>query len=294
MRTALRNTLLLLVAVVAVTACQRRSSRMSALGSGGIGAVAGDPVAGGLFQIGKRVPGSPIRDASDLYVQDAGRKLIRNGEMSIEVRDFDATARKVAEIAQLFGGYVADSQASGDGGRRSGTMTIRVHAGLFDEAVKALRVLGKVQTEHVGTQDITKAYTDLEARLRVKTDAAERIRDILKTKSAKLADVLEAEKQLSALIEQIEVMKGERRFYDQQVALSTIAADLHEPEAVTRASAFAPLRAALRDSLSTLSESLAGFVTGTLYVLPWAALLFLLVSLWRRRRRAPKAQPVTD
>lgn len=225
---------------------------------------------------------------------DAGRKLIRNGEMSIEVRDFDATARKVTEIAQSFGGYVADSQASGDGGRRSGTMTIRVRADAFDEALKALRALGKVQTEHVGTQDITKAYTDLEARLRVKSDAAERIREILKSRSAKLADVLEAEKQLSALIEQIEVMRGERRFYDQQVALSTISADLHEPEAVARPSAFAPLRTALRNSLSTLSESLAGFVTGTLYVLPWAALLFVLVSLWRRRRRVPKTQPVTD
>ena len=142
-------------------------------------------------------PSSPAPDVSALFVLDAGRKLIRDGEMSIEVRDFDATARKIAEIAQLFGGYVADSQASGDGGRRSGTMTIRVHAGSFDEAVKALRALGKVQTEHVGAQDITKAYTDLEARLRVKSEAAERIREILKTRSAKLADVLKARKNLS-------------------------------------------------------------------------------------------------
>ena len=185
---------------------------------------------------------------------------------------------------------MAESQTSGEGGARRGALTIRVRAANFEEAVKALKILGKLKSEHVATQDITKAYADLETRLRVKRDAAERIREILRHRTSGLAEVLEAERQLSSLIEQIEVMEGERRYYDQQVALSTIAAEIHEPEAVTRPSAFAPLKDAFRNSLHSLSDSLGTFVTVVLYLFPWALSLALLVFLARRiRRRRPTA-----
>jgi hypothetical protein len=213
------------------------------------------------------------------------RKLIQNGEVSIEVRDFDTAAGKAGEIARSLGGYVADSQAAGEGRRRHGALTVRVPAGSFEKALGELRHLGKVQSEHLGVQDISKAYTDLESRLMVKRDAAGRIREILRNRTAKLSDVLEAEKQLTELVEQIEVMEGERRFYDQQIALSTIKAELHEPESITRPSALEPLREALRDSLYNLSSSLAAFVTGILYVAPWALLIIVLVVLLRRARR---------
>ncbi|MEO8189858.1 MAG: DUF4349 domain-containing protein [Acidobacteriota bacterium] len=215
-------------------------------------------------------------------------KLIRNGEISVEVADFEVASRKAAGIAATFGGYVSDSQASGEGSRRRGTVSLRVRADSFERALAALKELGKVQSEHVSTNDITRAYTDLEARLQVKRDAAVRVREILKNRTARLADVLAAEKQLSELVEQIESMEGERRYYDQQVALSTIAAELHEPESVTRPSAFAPLRQALRDSVYNLSASLGTFVTGLLYLLPWAiatAAMLLVVRRVRRRRR---------
>ena len=301
MRVVRAGTLLLAAAVLVGIGCKKASpgGRFASVGGGVLGY---QSVASSVHQeaaaaaprvleeaVSKAAPG---RDSA-LAAMDAGRKLIRNGEIAIEVRDFDASGRKVADLARSLGGYVADSQAVGDGGGRRGTLTIRVRASSFDEALRELRSLGKVQSEHVGTQDITKAYTDLEARLRVKRDAAERVREILRTRTARLSDVLEAEKQLSDLIEQIEVMEGEHRYYDQQVALSTIAAELHEPEAVTRPSAFAPLRDALRDSIYNLSASLAVFVTGIVYILPWALLAGVLLILLRgvRRRSARIATP---
>ena len=255
---------------------------------------------GSLQQVLKASPLSPPpeREAADASVAEpkpvsdnrsdtaplAGRKLIRNGEVSIEVRDFESAARQASAIAAMYGGYVSDSQAAGEGTRRHGMITVRVRAAAFEQALGALKALGKVQTEHVGTQDITKAYMDLEARLRVKQDAADRLRDILKNRTARLADVLAAEKELTALVEKIESMEGERRYYDQQVSLSTISAELHEPEAVTRPSAFDPLRQAIRDSVYNLSSSLATFVTGMLYVLPWALVIAALILIVRRLR----------
>ena len=286
MRPSVRAALLIALAPALTAAACRRHSYAKSAGIAGASLASREAV---VMQAG-RAPApaaeAPARDGSPPPEPPIdGRKLIRNGEVSLEVRDFEASSRKVGEVARSFGGYVVDSQAGGDTGRRTGTVVIRVRADAFEEALQALRALGKVQSEHVRPQDNTKAYTDLDTRLRVKRDAAERIREILKTRSTRLADVLAAEKELSGLVEQIETMEGEKRFYDQQIALATIAAELHEPEAVARPSAFAPLRAAVRDSLYNLSESLAAFLTGILYVLPWAALLIALSSAWRRRQR---------
>jgi hypothetical protein len=44
--------------------------------------------------------------------------------------------------------------------------------------------------------------------------------------------VLEAERELARVTEEIERMEGERRYYDQQIALSAIVVTLREPEPV--------------------------------------------------------------
>jgi len=214
----------------------------------------------------------------------AAQKLVRNAEVSVEVDDFAAANRKADEIARTFGGYVADAQSSGETRRRRGTLTLRVRADRFDAALAALESLGRVRSEHVTVEDVTKAYADLEARLRVKRDAAERIRAILRDRTAKLADVLKAETELSSLVEQIETMEGERRYYDRQIAFSTIAADLAEPESAARPSAFDPLAEALRNSFATLSRSLAVLLVGAIAVLPWALVFAALLALRRRLR----------
>jgi hypothetical protein len=233
-------------------------------------------------------------DPPSLQAMLAARKLIRTAQVALEVRSYDEAADQVARVAESHGGYLADAQASrGAQDRRRGTLVIRVPAERFAAAYAALKGLGKVETETVSTQDVTKAYADLETRLRVKRDAEGRLREILRTRTARLSDVLEAERELTRVLEEIEQIEGERRYYDHQIALSTISAALHEPEAVIRAGALAPLLEALRDSLQVLATSVGALIYVVVLALPWsvaAALVWMVVRAARRRTRAaPKA-----
>jgi hypothetical protein len=227
--------------------------------------------------------------APSLQAMLAARKLIRTAQVAIEVKSYEEAAEKVARVAESHGGYLADAQASrGAQDRRRGTLVIRVPAERFGAAYAELKGLGKVETETVSTQDVTKAYADLESRLRAKRDAEGRLREILRTRTARLSDVLEAERELTRVVEEIEQIEGERRYYDQQIALSTISAALHEPEAVIRIGALTPLVEALRDSLQVLAASTGALVYVTVLVLPWvaaAALVWLVVRAVRRRKR---------
>ena len=216
----------------------------------------------------------------------AARKLIRNGQLLLEVRDYGDAADRVTAIARSRGGYVADKQSGRrEHDLRQGTLTVRVPADGFDEALAALKPVGKLLSESVAVQDLTRAYLDLETRLRVKRDTEGRLRDILRTRTAKLADVLEAERELARVTEEIERMEGERRYYDQQVALSTIVVTLREPEPALQSGAFQPIREAFRDSVRVLATSVAAIVYAVVALLPWLVLLSLLavvVRTWRR------------
>jgi hypothetical protein len=204
----------------------------------------------------------------------AARKLIRTGQLTIEVGDYGEAAEKVAAVARSRGGYLAGTQsARGEHDRRQGTLTVRIPSDRFDEAFAALKPLGKLMGEEVSVEDVTRAYTDLETRLRVKRDTEARLRDILRTRTAKLSDVLEAERELARVTEEIERMEGERRFYDQQVAMSTIAVNLREPEPLLQSGAFQPMREALGQSLRVLATSAAALVYAVFALLPWLVVL---------------------
>lgn len=220
-------------------------------------------------------------------------KLIRTAEISIELKSYADGARAAEAIARAREGYVAEARSSGaSDGPAAGTLTLRIPAERFDDALRELASLGKVQTQQVRTQDVTREYFDLETRLRVERDAETRLRDVLRNRTARLSDIVEAEQELTRVVGEIEQTEGERQFSDRQVAFSTIALELHEPGVapapVTEASAWQPIRTALHDSLFLLSTSAAGLIYALAAGLPWAGVAALL-WVWIRRVRSRRA-----
>lgn len=252
-------------------------------------------------QIAADAPGSvPAGGAASapadaaLQSMASAQKLVRTGSLSVEVADTRAALRRIEEIAAEHGGYVAGMQGSRSAGSRMATVTIRVAPQRFMHALAALRELGEVEGESVTTQDVGREYADLEARLRTKRAAAERMQQLMREKTASLNDVLYADQQLTSVLEQIEQLEGQRRYFDQQVGLSTLTAAVHEAGAPTAASvAHAPFLEPARQALSVARDHLSSLVGVLVYLVviaaPWSALV-LLAWLLGRRMRARRAR----
>jgi len=216
-------------------------------------------------------------------------KLIFTASLQVEVADFGPAALEAGRLAAAMGGYVSDRQSSEDGeGRERGQITLRVPSEKFDGAVSALRKLGRVKSEGVRTEDVTKAYTDLETRLRVKRETAGRLREILVRQAGKVSEVLSVEREIARVVEEIEQAEGERRYYDNLVSLSTITLSLHEPDSMVTPGALDPIIEALRGSVRIMSGSLGALIQLASGLLPWLLALYLVFRLVRRRLR-PKA-----
>ncbi len=162
--------------------------------------------------------------------------VIRSGEVTFEVDSFDAAVATVTRlVAAIKDGFVAtvNSEKLANGKVR-GTVVVRVPPERLDGLVldlrKELGKTGELQSQRIGSQDITKQYTDLESRLRAARAMEERLLQIIKTGKGEIKDLLAAEKELGVWRTRIEEIEGELRYYAHQVALSTLSITLVEKE----------------------------------------------------------------
>ncbi len=220
-------------------------------------------------------------------VSSINRKLVRRGNLELEVEDVERLVGTIDSLALSWGGFVADAQVhqNADGHHRA-SVTLRVPEAEFSAALSALKGLGTVRGHAVTSEDVTKAYFDLETRLAVMRQTEARLRELLVSNTGKLSEVLQVERELSRVIGQIESMEGEKRYYDRQVSLSTITLTLYEPQALVRASALDPLRRAFMNAVGMFVTSLATLIQLIVVALPWLLVVFLGWAGMKRLRTA--------
>jgi hypothetical protein len=161
----------------------------------------------------------------------ANRKLIRNATVELEIVGFDAAVEKITAFANEEHGYVATSSSEKqENGKLSGEVVVKVLPENLDRFLQKLRGLGELKNQTLGTEDVTKNYFDTDARLKNARVMEQRLIEMLKTKTGKVPDLLQVEKELGRVREEIEKMQGELKFWDSQVQFATVTITLAEKD----------------------------------------------------------------
>ena len=222
------------------------------------------------------------------------QRLIRRGEITFQTDDVGATLELVRNTAEEHAGQLADARfwTVGDGNRQA-TATLRVPEYSFDDVMTRLRAVAEVTHESISAEDVTKAYLDLETRLSVQRQTEARLRDLLNERTGKLSEVLLVEKELSRVIESIERLEGQRRYYDSRINYATIDITFMQTiEEEEEPPMFAAIGDAFNAGLGTLSHSVAMVIYLVVFLAPWLALTVAFWFLYRtfKRRRPSAAQ----
>ena len=123
-------------------------------------------------------------------------------------------------------GFVVSSNQWKDNGALLGTITIRVPADQFDNAMSTLRGMAdEVTSENTSAQDVTQQYTDLNAQLTNLQATEAQLLDIMK-KAVTVDDILAVQSQLTNTEGQIESIKGQIQYLQQTSATSLISVSL--------------------------------------------------------------------
>jgi hypothetical protein len=238
-------------------------------------------------------------DNSQSMAQAMERKIIRNGELILEVNAPQDVQRKIASIAESLGGFVVTSESkqrqSSNGGEPSieVSLVIRVPATQFGAALDQVRTAGsRVIAEKITGEDVTEEFIDLEARIKTQKALEDQFLEIMK-RANKVEDALEVQRQIADVRTEIEKLEGRKRFLENRASLSTITVNLQTPSAVVvNTTGFGrDIREAFADSVEVARAIVLFLIRFVIIMIPIFILLILPLGLLARYflRRAKRS-----
>lgn len=194
-----------------------------------------------------------------------GSMLVRVGTASLQVDSLDLGVARIREIARRVDAIVANTQM--EGGRdetRSASLQLRIPSEHFDEAVKALPPVGKLESVNVNVQDVGEEFVDVQARVANARRLEQRLVELLASRTGKLADVLSVERELARVREEIERYEGRMRYLRSRASVSTLTISVHEAYPVV---ADRPGANPIGDAFIQAWRNLVGFTAGFIELL---------------------------
>ncbi len=156
--------------------------------------------------------------------------VIYNGNISIEVNDYDQAHNRIHEEVENVNGYIVESSVyqSEEQEQRVGTLVVKMPQDYFHPFLNELEATSaNVLEKSTHGNDVTEEYVDLESRLRSKETVEERLLSFLDG-AENTEDLLDISQDLSEVQEEIEQIKGRMNYLEDHVAYSTITIQLHE------------------------------------------------------------------
>jgi hypothetical protein len=236
---------------------------------------------------------APATEAAPSAVAD--RKIITTGSMTIQVKDLDAALTELQRLIKQTGGFFANKTVSAEENWRTAEIVIRVPAAHFEQLHQGARALGEVKREDQQGEDVTRQWQDLEARVKIRQVEEQSLLKLME-KQARLADLLEVEKRLWEVREQIERAQGELRYLRDKVTLATLTLTLNE-EIPAGVGTIGPwnLGYHIRNAFRAFVSGMGQLLTALIYIalpgaLVWVPLLLIILWIRRviRRRRAAR------
>jgi hypothetical protein len=225
------------------------------------------------------------------------QRIIKTGEITLEVENVGVALGEVRALATSLGGYVGGSQAGTLDDRA--TLTLRIPADRFDDALARIHELdGDVVAEASREQDVTGQIVDLEARIENLQASEVTYRDLV-ARATEIEDILAVQSRLDEVRGQIEQLQGQLESVAGQADLSTLTVTLVPQVApVTAQSEDWDPGAQVAAAVAALLGVGQGLVTGLIWIgvviLPVALVVGVVALVVLRggmelRRRAPAA-----
>jgi hypothetical protein len=283
MRRTLIGSTVLLAAALALTGCSAAGG--SAVDEGVVapqgGVVGADSDGGGEMLGGVEGPA-------------AERQVIISGSVVITAEDPLAASKEAVRIVEAAGGRVdgRTEYAPSDTDRGSAQLELRIPADKLTSVLDRLEELGTADEITLSTSDVTVQSQDLDARISALRASIERL-TALYAQAKSIDDLVALESEISNRQAELESLEAQKRYLDDQVAMSSISLYL-------RSDAQAPPKNpdTFWSGLGAGWDAFVAFWAGLLVVLgvllPWLVTLGLLAALivWivrARRRRAERA-----
>ena len=212
------------------------------------------------------------------------KKIQRNANISIEVKNLDESISKLNEIILLLNAEIVSSNKGGmDFGQPYANIRIRVLSGNLDSAINEFKKLStKIISENIYTNDVTEEFIDTEARLKIMKSTEDRFNSLL-LKSETVEEIIQVEKELMRIRGDIESLEGRLNYLSKTTDTSEINLNLNEQIPITGESwkINDSFTSALQN-LSSFAKWLADFIINIIVFIPAIIVIALIIIFLRK------------
>jgi hypothetical protein len=246
-------------------------------------------------------PGSGL-DSNGNALPDQQQLIVYTGSLDLEVADVDASVSQAETLIKNLGGHIATSRASDTGQGKSASVTYRIPAERWTDALNGLKGLAtRVVNEDTSSEDVTAQVVDLEARLSNLRSTESALQGIM-TRATTITDVLKVQGELTQVRGDIESLTAQRDLLTNRASLATLEVGFNTPPVteVTQASSGWDLGKEIDGALAALVRLGQGVLSLVIWlvivvvpvVLPVVVLIWIANRLFLRWRRThPAARP---
>ena len=216
------------------------------------------------------------------------QKIIKQASLRFETNDLEETFAQIQKAITANKGTVQNDSEGKTYDNIYRNLTVRVPSQNFDAFIKSISEgVSYFERKEISADNVTEQYIDLDSRLKTKRKLEARYLEILQ-KATKISEILEIEKQISIIREEIEAKEGQLKYLESRVSESTITIEFYktiaEKEAV-KTSYGSKIWTAIKSGFFGVSS----FFISIISVWPFIILIVVLVYFIRKRFKRKKA-----
>ncbi|MCF7568725.1 DUF4349 domain-containing protein [Sabulilitoribacter arenilitoris] len=214
------------------------------------------------------------------------QQIIKESYLHFETQNLDKTYNQIKQFIIQNKGFIQDDQSNKSYSRITRSLTIRIPINNFQKTIDSIS--NRVEffdTKRVSSKDVTEEFIDLEARLKAKQTLEKRYLELL-SKAKNVKEILEIEKELSKIREEIEAKQGRLKYLTNKVALSTLNIEFYKHTAESRVTISYGTK--MWNAIKSGFNGLSMFFIGILHIWPFIIILiilFFLIKKWLKKKK---------
>ena len=153
---------------------------------------------------------------------DWDKKIVKNGNLTIEVKKIDEFHTVVREAVKRAGGYIAREDQNKSDYKIENTVTVKVPVDQFESVIFSLTSnQDKIIERKISSEDVTGEVVDTRSRIEAKKKVRDRYLGLL-NQARNMGEILQVEGEINEVQEQIEAASGRVNYLTHAAAMSTI------------------------------------------------------------------------
>lgn len=270
----------LLALFVLFISCNENASNKQNRFGGGLGALysAGDEMMVEEAAMEAPLPSGNTQNTQTTITQE--QKIIKTAHLDFETQELDKTHEKIIGLTKQYKGLVQSDNSGKTYNRIYRNVSLRVPSENFQLVVDGISEgVAFFDRREITRQDVTEEFVDIQARLKAKKELENRYIELLK-KAKNVKEMLEIERELSQIREEIEAKEGRLKFLESRVSMSTINISFYKTTVETGVRV--SYGAKMANSLKGGWEGVSVFFLGILYLWPLFLIAIIVILIVRK------------